>query len=148
MLTHESGHLNLGARFVSLRLIKEALEKQNNISVLEETTTFLKCRVFRIARLFGAPYMGPYPTACFKIERSNQETIIHYDFYWPEFYLVAIGSFVLGVATYLYDNEANTILRIKSGLLIFITCLTITGFTTFLDVKYFSRKVRKSLKEI
>jgi hypothetical protein len=145
--THETGKVRLGSRFVSLRLIKDAIEKHNKISVLEETPTWLKCRVFRIARLFGGPWIGPYPILCFRIERGQGETVIHYDFYWPEYHAVLICSAALGFVTGYFENtNADLLSKAKFGLLVFLIGVLFAGFFIFLDIKYYSRILHKELK--
>jgi hypothetical protein len=67
-LIKESGIINLGDQIISIRLIKEKIQKHHNVSVLEEETDFVKMRVYRIGRLLGGPWLGPYPTISYKID--------------------------------------------------------------------------------
>lgn len=148
-LTHEIGKIELGDKFVSIRLIKEVLEKHNRISTLEETSSWLKCRVFRIARIFGAPWMGPYPILYFRIERKHNETILHYDFFWPEYHAAAIISAAFGFAlAYFEYQNVDIFLQAKMGILIAIACMLSSSFFIFIDTKYYSRIIRKELRKL
>jgi hypothetical protein len=144
---HNKGSLNLGDQFISLRLIKEKLEKHNRISILEETSSYIKCKVFRILRIFGGPWIGPYPILFFRIERKQKDTIVHYDFYWPEYYAAVLSSVAFGfVMGYCEYETADIFLRIKIGFLFFIACVFVSSVFIFLDIKYYSRILHKELK--
>ncbi len=143
-ITHEKGELNFGDRFISIKFIKEMLEKGNKILILEETEFLLKCRVFRIIRVFGGPWIGPQPVLYFRIEQKQEKTILYYDFYWLEYYMVAFCSAVFGFAIG-YFEHSNLILRINAGLIAFLFCILFTGSGIFIDTKYYSKRLRKEL---
>ena len=146
-VSSESGIINLGDKFISVRLIKDVLEKYNRISVLEEKSDFIKCKVFRIGRLFGGPWLGPYPIVSFRIERNQNETLLHYNHYWPEYYLTIISSVVLGVTIGVssYSETRNILVGAKHGIIFSAIAIIITSICIYLDVAYYKRLLRKEL---
>jgi hypothetical protein len=148
-IAHKSGKLDLGNRFVSIRILKDAIEKHNKISLLHETPTFLKCRIFRIARLFGGPWIGPYPVVSIKIERLNTSTILHYDFYWPEYYASAFYSTLFGIIIGNFEYQSINIYKaVMVGFLAFLSCLFITSLCLFIDIKYYSKILLKEFAKL
>ena len=144
-ITSDSGVLSLGDKFISVRLIKDVLEKFNRISVFEENSDFIKCRVFRIGRIFGGPWPGPYPSVSFQIERKNNETLLHYNYFWPEYYLVAISSVVLGFVfgNSTYSDTGSLLSGTKYGVLFFVFSALVSSSAIYLDITYYKRLLRK-----
>lgn len=147
IISSESGVLNLGDKFMSVRLIKDVLEKYNRISILEEKSDLIKCRVFRIGRIFGGPWFGPYPRVSFQIERKENETLLHYNYYWPEYYIVTLCSVLLGFAigTSTYRETGNVLSGTKYGLLFFVASALVASIAIFLDVTYYKKLLHKEL---
>ena len=146
-ISSESGVLNLGDKFISVRLIKDALEKYNRIAVFEENSDFIKCRIFRIGRIFGGPWLGPYPSVSFQIERNDKETLLHYNYSWPEYSFVSIGSFLLGIAvgTATYSDTSSVLAGMKYGIFVFLVSALVSLTAIFWDVSYYKRLLRKEL---
>lgn len=148
-LPSESGTIDLGEQFVSVRLIKEKIGQFHNIVVVEEKTDQIKVRVLRIGRLFGGPWPGPYPTMMFKIERKGSLTLLHYTYEWPEYVMVFFGSLTLGVIAGVTRSEGRAF---GVGDMQFMLMLSLaTGFVFFmflyLDIAYFKRLVERELKK-
>ncbi len=143
----ESGTIKFGDKFISVRLIKQSLKKYNRISVLEEKSDFIKCKVFRIARIFGGPWLGPYPIVSFRIERNQNETLLHYNHYWPEYYLTTISSVVLGVTIGVlsYIETGSILVGAKHGIMFSSIAIMITSTCIYLDVAYYKRLLRNEL---
>ena len=146
-LTHESGEIGLRAKFVSLRLIKDALGKENKIKIIEETTNSLWCQVHRTKYNFGgAKFLCP--TIFLKIETQPHETILLYDFFWPDYYIAAFAVLIFTVGSII--SIIKTGMQFHAGALaaffIFVFCLA--GLITFWEARHCSKRLRKSLKEI
>ena len=143
----ESGTIKFGDKFMSVSLIKQSLKKYNRISVLEESSDFIKCKVFRIARIFGGPWLGPYPIVSFRIERNQNETLLHYNHYWPEYYLTTISSVVIGVTIGVlsYIKIGNILAGAEHGIMFSSIAIIITSTCIYLDVAYYKRLLRKEL---
>lgn len=148
-LTEESGVLSLGEQFISVRLIKEKIKKYNKISVIEEKTDYIKIWVFRIGRIFGGPWLGPYPTISFTIKRKENSTSVFYEYSWPEYYMAGLGSVALGViaGTTMSNTsvfglpELNLLLMLPIGVGFFTTLLL------YIDISYYRKLIEKEINE-
>lgn len=148
-LIKESGIINLGDQIISIRLIKEKIQKHHNVSVLEEETDFVKMRVYRIGRLFGGPWLGPFPTISYKVERTQEKTLLHYNYFWPEYFMAIFAAIFLGLMASitmsitpnydLYDLKFMVMLSVGLGLL-FLVFL-------YLDISYYKNLIEKELKK-
>lgn len=95
----EQGEVNLNEKFISLRIVKEALEKSFRISVLDESSKHLSCKMIRWARLYGAPSIFPHPNLELNFVDENNMTIIRYSYKYYDFIyalLCALIFFILG----------------------------------------------------
>ena len=129
-----SGSLIYDDNFVSIRLLKEALLKKYRLAILEESATHIKCKIIRYARLYGAPILFPNPTLTLIIKRETEKTIVHYDFQWQEYYLVAFVAVLAGITS--------------RNITLFILVLVFFGSLVFLDTKWVSSRIRKIILNI
>jgi len=139
----------LGEKFISIRIIKEKLEKLNRISVIEEGTDYIKVKVFRIGRIFGGPWLGPYPTVSFKISRNENGTNLNYEYFWPEYYATSIGSVVLGIvaSTTMRNSESFGLSEFKLLLMLAIGAGLLTTVFMYIDISYYKSQLVKELKK-
>jgi hypothetical protein len=80
------GEISIGERFVSLRHVKEALEAAFNFQVDEETSSSIKGRIVRLARVYGAPIV--WPNATVEVNIDNENDILSFTFCWPDYYML------------------------------------------------------------
>ena len=97
--------------------------------------------------MFGGPWIGPHPVLSFKITTESGEAVIYYEFYWPEYYVIAVTTLLFGIASAIYAVERNFILRLKFGFMMFSIAFVISMFFIYVDVKYFSNRIRKVIKK-
>lgn len=129
-----SGSLVVEDKFISMRLVKEALTKKYRLRILEESADHIKCKIIRYARLYGAPILFPTPTLTLDIKRESEKTMLNYDFRWPEYYLVALGAVLAGIMS-----------RDKT---LFLVAFAFFGSLVFLDTKWVSSRIRKIISNI
>ena len=146
-LTHESGKINIRDKFVSLRLIKDALEKENKIKIIEETSSFIRCQVHRTRYNFGGTQFL-CPTICLKIEKQSHETSILYDFFWPDYYIAAFTVLIFVIGSIISIISAEVQFHAGSLAIFFIIVFCVAGLTTFWEARHCSKRIRKALKEI
>lgn len=91
-LLYEKCEIYLGNEFLSSHVIRDALGKKFNISVVDERPNYIKFRIIRFARLYGFPFIWPQATIEVWIENENDK--LGYGFFWPE-YLALIIPFIL-----------------------------------------------------
>ena len=82
-ILNEKVELNLEGKFVSTRLVKETLEKFFNIRVVEETSSYIKLKIIRWARLYGFPFLWFQASIQIWLDRENDRIV--YEFFWPEY---------------------------------------------------------------
>lgn len=148
-LTKETGVLNLGENFVSADLIKEKIEKFNKISVIEEKSDYIKIKVYRIGRIFGGPWLGPYPIISFKINRNGNNTSLFYEYSWPEYYMAGFGSIALGIiaSTTMSTSSGFGLAELKFLLMLSIGLGILTTVFLYIDITYYKKLIEKEIKK-
>jgi hypothetical protein len=124
-----SGPIALDDKFVSIRLVKEAVQKKFRLAVLEESSTHMKCKIIRYARLYGAPIFFLNATAEFDIKRESDSNTLIINYYWPDYYLVAVAASAAGI--------------ISKNISFFLLALVFFGGLVFLDTKWVTSRIRK-----
>ncbi len=122
-LLFEKGEIHLGDKFLSVRLVKEILEKKFNVRVINERSNYIKLRIIRLARLYGFPFI--WPQASIEIWIKNENGKLIYKFFWPE-YLALLILFILLIVV----EE-----RFRDFILFFVFALIFFGFLMFLDTR-------------
>lgn len=124
-----SAPISLDDKFVSIRLIKEAIQKKYRLTVLEESPTHMKCKIIRYARLYAAPFFFLNATAQFDIKRETDSDTLLINYSWPDYYLVAGIALAAGI--------------ISKDIILFLLLLVFFGGLVFLDTKWVSSRIRK-----
>jgi len=127
------GEVCLPDRFLSPRLVKAALDKKFNVIIVEETSDYIKFKIIRFIRLYGAPFIWPQASIRVWIDNENDKLI--FKFFWPE-YLALIIPFSF---FFIVDQ------KIREFIPVFVLAF---GSLMFLDTKWVSRRVRKALEGI
>ena len=135
-LLAEKGEVNLGNKFLSPRIVKDALGKLFNVTVIDERSNYIKLRIIRFARLYGFPFI--WPQASIEIWINNENNKLIYEFFWPE-YLTLIIPFVF----FFFIEE-----RMREFILFILFALIFFGFLIFLDTRWVVRRVRKAFESI
>ena len=146
-LTKESGVIDLGTNFVSLRLIKDALERENKIKIIEETSSLIRCHVYRTKFNYGGTAFL-CPTILLKIETHNHDTKIIYDFFWPDYYISSFVVLVFTIGSIISIAKAGVQYHVGILAIFFILVFCIAGNVTFLETRHCSKRLRKALNEI
>lgn len=139
-----SGRITFKDKFISLRFIKDALEKDFKIVTQEETSKYLKCKIVRYMRLFGGPALLPFPTLEVQFNNENETSEIHYKFTSHD-YIVSIivlpVFFAFAALNGFFENNSLAIQLI-------IGALVVTFLAIFADTKYFSGRIKRALQKI
>lgn len=133
-----NGEITLKNKFVSVRLVEDALGKAFRLKVIEESPNFIKCRLVRFARIYGAPIICP--SARLAITFDNQTDVLRYKFYWPDYFLLTTS-----VAAVLIFNGG---FLPKDEFLFLLFAVPFLAGLIFLDTKYVSSRVRKTLLKL
>ena len=128
--------VNLSDKFLSPRLVKDAIGKKFNIRIIEERPDYIKFRIIRFARLYGAPFI--WPQASIEVCIDNENDTLIYKFFWPEYFALII-PFILFFAV----GE-----KVKEFFSFYIFALIFFCSIMFLDTKWVSSRVRKAFKNI
>jgi hypothetical protein len=120
-------------KFLSPRLVKEALEKKFNVTVIEETPHFIKFKIIRFIRLYGAPFI--WPQSSVKVWIDNEQDKLIFKFFWPE-YLALVIPFSL---FFIVDQNFRGLIPVF---------VLFFGSLMFIDTKWVSRRVRKAFEGI
>lgn len=83
-----NGEVYLPDKFLSPRLVKEALDKKFNVIIVEETPDYIKFKIIRFIRLYGAPFI--WPQASIKVWIDNENDKLIFKFFWPEYLALII----------------------------------------------------------
>lgn len=141
-----SGKIVFEDKFISIGLIRDALEKKFRLVILEESAIHMRCKIIRYARLYAAPALFiPNSVINVVIKREEEITTLYYDFEWPEYYWVVAFAMLGGILSATLPRigsfiEATIYSIVFSGLILFFF-----GLLVFLDTKYVSSRIRRSL---
>jgi hypothetical protein len=133
-----NGEVILKDKFISVRLIVAALEKEFRLKVIEESPKSIKFKIVRFARIYGAPVI--WPSASLSIVFDNENDTINYRFNWPEYYMLFP---LLGVVLFVPGIKV-----IKEDFPFLLLAIIFWAGIIFLDTKYVSSKVRKTLLKL
>jgi hypothetical protein len=133
-LITSSGSLLLDHEFISVRLIKEAVQKKYRLIVLEESPTHMKCKIIRYARFYGAPMVFPNPSVQFVIKKQPEGNTLLIDYHWPDYYLLLVLTIAAGI--------------ISQDLFYTTFILLLFGIAVFLDTKWVSTRIKKIILNI
>lgn len=133
-----NGEITLKDKFISARLVEEALGKTFRLKVMEESPNSIKCKLVRFARIYGAPII--WPSARLAITIDNQTDVIRYKFYWPDYFLLT----TLIAAVFIFRGGHP----LKEDFLFLLFALPLWAGIIFLDTKYVSSRVRKTLLKL
>jgi hypothetical protein len=133
-----NGEIALKGKFVSVRLLENALGKAFRLKVTEESPHFIKCKLVRFARIYGAPII--WPSARLAITIDNQTDVIRYKFYWPDYFLLT----TLVAAVLIFNGGYLP----KDDFLFLLLGVPLWAGIIFLDTKYVSSRVRKTLLKL
>ena len=133
-----NGEVILKDKFISVRLIVAALEKEFRLKVIEESPKSIKFKIVRFARIYGAPVI--WPSASLSIVFDNENDTINYRFNWPDYYMLLL---LLGVVLFVPGIKV-----IKEDFPFLLLAIIFWAGIIFLDTKYVSSKVRKTLLKL
>ena len=133
-----NGEITLKDKFVSVRLVEDALKKAFRIKVTEESQNLIKLKLVRFARIYGAPII--WPSARLAITIDNQTEVIRYKFYWPDYFLLT----TLVAAIFIFKGGY----LLKEDFLFLLFALPLWAGIIFLDTKHVSSRVRKTLLKL
>ncbi len=135
---HGNGTIVLRDKFLSLRIIKELLEKQFRIRVLEESSSHLRCKIVRFARLYAFPMPFPNPTLELTFKNEPQQSIIEYRFTCYDYYLLLIIPILFGISSQSWKATKETLIA-------FLLLFLFFGGLILLDTKYIVFRIRKTI---
>lgn len=132
----EKCEICLEDKFLSTRIIKDALKEKFNIAILDERSNYLKIRLIRLARLYGAPFI--WPQASIEIWIRNEDDKLIYEFFWPEYLAIGIPFILLIIM----------VERFRENIFAIAIALTFFGLFVYLDTRWAARRVRKAFESI
>ena len=144
---HGGGTLLVEDKFLSLRIVREALERKFKIVVIEETSKYIKCKIVRFARLYGFPVPFPNPTLEVTFRNQSSGSSIKYLFTCYDYYLLALLPLPVALLQIAWPRQAflddftNVVLFLLISIIFF-------GFLMFLDTKYFVSRIRRALLNV
>jgi hypothetical protein len=142
---HGSGIITEMDQFVSLRLIKESLEKKFTVRILEETPHRIRCKVVRFARLYAAPMPFPNPSVEISFHNNKDETVINYVITDYDYYLLLILVLTAGISSAGLGLSKGLIGALRQGCLFSIFALLFFGSLVLIDARVFAHRIRMAL---
>jgi hypothetical protein len=131
-----SGQIYFADRFISVRLIREALEKHFKLRIIHESPNKAQYKIIRYVRIYGAPILFPHPTLNLNIDTEYDR--VDYDFFWSDYYILVFAAFIWGLFS--IGEGVSYPLLMAFGFCFY-------GILIFLDTKYVAYHVRRTLKQ-
>ena len=136
VFSNGSGTVIFKDTFLSVRLIREALEKRYRLTVLEESERHLKCDIMTVPWF---PSMHRNATLDLFIEREKESTTITWRFNWGWQYRILL---ILGVVFFIEMLAHRESKGLFLGIMLF-------GFMyVFLDTRWIIYRVRRIFKSL
>lgn len=145
---HGSGSIAFKDKFVSLRLIREALDRRFTIRVLEETPNGLRCKVTRFTRLYAAPVPFPNPSLEVTFHNDQDGSTINYTVTTYDYYVFGIGFLLATLLQWSRWPADRILLFIKEAGFFFSTILIFFVALIILDAKFLVYRIRKALSKV
>lgn len=145
---HGSGRIVLKEKFVSLRLVREALERKFTIRILEETPSRLRCKVVRFTRLYGAPVPFPNPSLEVTFKNDRAESLINYNVTIYDYYTLIIVALLSGILSARHWRNEGLMNAIREGSLFAAVALLFFGTFVFIDTRFLVCRIRKALSNV
>jgi hypothetical protein len=143
-----SGSVKFKDKFVSLRLVREALERKFAIRVLEETPSRLRCKVTRFTRLYAAPV--PFPNPLLEVTFHNEQdgSTVNYKVTSYDYYMLAIGFLLTTILSAIYWPADRALHPNKAEGLFLSVMLILLVTLIIIDTKFFAYRIRKALCKV
>ena len=127
--------------------VERVLKRKFSIKCIESSNTQGKYRIYRMARLYGAPVPFPNPEISVFLDISNRETIIKYKFLSKDyllllFPLISLVVYLLGPSKALAPDLS---IFTKSIMPLSVTALFWVAIS--LDSVYFNRLIKKQISQ-
>jgi len=146
---NKGGKIEYSNSFISVRLIRSALEKNFRIVPIDESPNIMRYKIVRFLRLYGGPVIWPSASIVLNLSKNKDKDVLSYTFTWPEWLIVVLAAIVFGVIVAYDFNPVGPIsTRISEGLFVALMTLMFYGGMVFLDTKYVASKIQKSLINI
>lgn len=142
---HGGGIIVAENQFISLRLVKECLEKKFTIQVLEETPHRLRCKIIRFVRLYAAPIPYPNPSLEVSIQNERDEAVINYRITDYDYYILIILVLIAGISSLGLGIAKGMIGAFGQAFTFSIFVLIFFGSLIFLDARVFAFRIKKAL---
>jgi hypothetical protein len=143
----ERGEMNFEKKFISVRILKEALMSRFRLKVIEETSKCLSCKIFRVARLFGGPAPFPNPSFNFEIFDEGEDSKIRYEFISYDYPLLLVSALCFLVLVPKFFGSSSFLYGILEGLSVSGGIMVLGYFAIKLDSIYFVHLIRKNIKK-
>jgi hypothetical protein len=145
---HGIGTIAFKDKFVSLRLVREALERKFTIRILEETPTGLRCKITRFTRLYAAPVPFPNPTLAVTFHNGPDGTTVNYKVTSYDYYMLAIGFLLTTILSVIYWPADHAFHSIKDEPVFMSVTLIFFVMLIILDTKFLVYRIRKALSKV
>jgi hypothetical protein len=146
-LVIENGEMDFKGKFISVRILKEALVSRFRLKVLEESSKCLSCKIFRMARLFGGPMPFPNPVFNFEVLDENDSLKIRYEFISYDYILLVASALCFFVLVPEIFGSLSFLDGLKKGLFVSGLVLFLGYIAIKLDSIYFVHLILKNFKK-
>jgi len=140
---HGCGEIDLKEAFASSRLVTEALKRSFRIRVIEESQSYVKCKIIRFARLYAFPVLFPNPTLDIAWRSGAESRVLTYCVTSYDYYVVALGALIFGISCSTFEHTLWESLKMElfgAAMVLFFF-----GGLVFVDTKYLVHRIRKAL---
>jgi hypothetical protein len=129
-----NGVINVADENISINLLKKEIEKRYRLRVIEESSTYLKCKILRVFSIWSFSLVAagfPSPTLTIKLDKKLNKDLLIINFFWSDyFYIMLLASF-FGIIT--------------MSFILPIFILLFLGIFAFVNSKYVSLRIWKVL---
>jgi hypothetical protein len=129
--------IDISDKFLSPRLVREALERRFQLIPMEETNSHLRLKIIRFLRIYGGPMIWPHAQIDLTIKREGPTTILYWHFYWPDYYALCFWPIIFAL---------TLTKQIQPPILMLPVAILFHGLFIFLDTLWVARNARKAIQ--
>lgn|SRR5208337_592292 len=131
--------IHFSNKFLSARLVREALERRFSLIPVEETSTHLRLKIIRWFRIYGGPMIWPHAQIDITLKKDGPSTILHWHFYWPDYYALCFWPIIFAL---------RSTIQVQPPILMLPVAILAHGFFIYLDTLWVAGRVRKAMQRI
>ena len=146
-LIAEKSEIDLGDYYISINNLKAKITKTFRTKIIAESDNSFTCKVFSMARLYGAPVPFPNPVFTVELMREDRKTRIKNELLVYDYFVVYGGTLFLTLLALKDISWTTNTGGVLDHFILPGLYFIISNVAVLLDSKYFHYLLKKELRK-